>query len=260
MALVVGPMKAGSTWIHDYLAYRGDVTLPAPDKETFFFDRYYKRGLNWYANQFATSGSLAGCPVVEVGPSYFHHSDVPKRIRETLGAVPLVFTLRDPVKRAWSHYLHIRRYGLTTKSLKEAVGEYPAILEASRYRDSIKRWRAVFPDAAMTFVWQETLATDPAAYARQVSEGLGVDHVNVPWSNIGQSNAAAAPSSALVARLAYRGARFFRDNGLGTIVHWAKVAGFQPLVFGRSGSAQHIEPTDAEYSWLASQLEDEWLE
>ena len=27
-ALVIGPMKAGTTWIHEYLAWRGDVCLP----------------------------------------------------------------------------------------------------------------------------------------------------------------------------------------------------------------------------------------
>ena len=256
-ALVVGPMKAGSTWVHDYLSYRGDVALPAPDKESFFFDRYYDRGPEWYAEQFSRREVMPASSVVEIGPSYFHHPDVPARVRETLGSIPLVFTLRNPVKRAWSHYLHIRRYGLTTKSLQSAVADYPAILDASRYRECVKRWREALPDSPTTFVWQETLAQDPAMYARRVSEGLDIPHVDVPWSMIGQSNAAAVPASTLLARLAYRGARFCRDHGLGRAVHWARAIGFQPLVFGRPGSARHLEPSDAECSWLASQLREQ---
>jgi hypothetical protein len=43
-AMVIGPMKAGTTWLYSYLISRGDVCLPEGVKETFFFDRRFNKG------------------------------------------------------------------------------------------------------------------------------------------------------------------------------------------------------------------------
>lgn len=132
-ALIIGPMKAGTTWIYDYLSWRGDVCLPQGVKETFFFDRNWDKGVTWYARHFHAHKTCDCEVIVEVAPSLFHHPDAPGYVRDTLGQVQLIVTIRDPVDRAWSHYQHLRSKGYTNSDLKIALVQFPEIVEASKY-------------------------------------------------------------------------------------------------------------------------------
>ena len=77
-ALFVGPTKSGTTWIHRYLESRGDVALPAQMKETFFFDKVYDNGFDWYANLFPPESD--GRLRAEVAPSLLRRrSSMPSR-------------------------------------------------------------------------------------------------------------------------------------------------------------------------------------
>ena len=50
--VIVGPQKAGTSWIYYYLKDTPQICFPSQMKETFFFDRYYEKGLHWYARHF----------------------------------------------------------------------------------------------------------------------------------------------------------------------------------------------------------------
>ena len=77
--LFIGPQKTGTTWIHEYLRLSGHVVLPRGVKETHFFDKYFDKGVQWYASHFKE-----GDRIVEVGASYFDKSDVPYRVKDVL--------------------------------------------------------------------------------------------------------------------------------------------------------------------------------
>lgn len=256
-ALVVGPMKAGTTWIQDYMQSRGDVSLPDRVKETFFFDSYWERGIDWYAGFFQYTNSMDKLFCLEVGSSYFHHPEVPGRVRETLGDIPILVTLRDPVSRAWSHYLHLCRYGHTRASLQKAVAQYPEIIEASRYRTCLDRWYAVFPRENIYFVWQDLLKKSPDDYSWKVCNALGLEPSAVPEALKGASNQAAVPSSYLLAAAGSAVTRLLRHAGLYSVVNGAKQLGLKRLFFGKPGSGSGIEPTMEELAWLQKQLADE---
>ena len=46
----IGPDKAGSTWLFGLLNRHPDVFM-TPAKDLYFFDRYYDKGIEWYAKQ-----------------------------------------------------------------------------------------------------------------------------------------------------------------------------------------------------------------
>lgn len=52
----IGPTRSGTTWIDAYLRTRSDIALPEHQKETFFFDKLYERGLNWCERSFRNRG------------------------------------------------------------------------------------------------------------------------------------------------------------------------------------------------------------
>lgn len=175
--LIVGPMKSGTSWIYQYLKYRRDIGLPNGVKETFFFDRYYDKGVEWYSSHYQFISGKQYKQVVEVAPSYFHCQDAPERIYNVLGDISILVTLRDPVRRAWSHYLHLRRYGYTSAPLKEAIREFPEILEASKYKTNLARWHNYFPERRVEILRQECLSQSPEKYIKQLCSVMSLSSI-----------------------------------------------------------------------------------
>lgn len=120
---VVGTQKSATTSLHHYLSEHPDIFLPV-GKETKFFadDERYKYGIEQYLTEnFADTGD---CHCIgEVDPDYMYFPSALERISEhfDLSTLKLVFMLRDPAKRAYSHYTMTMRHGLETLSFEEAI-------------------------------------------------------------------------------------------------------------------------------------------
>lgn len=253
-AVIIGPMKSGTSWIQDYLRARGDVALPDGVKETFFFDRRFEKGSEWYAGHFRRMEPGRHKLVVEVAPSYFHSPDAPGRMHCVLGDVTLIVALRDPVRRAWSHYLHLRRYGYTAAPLRKAVRDFPEILEASRYKTCLARWEAFFPKQRIYILQQEELARSVEAYAQRLCYALAIPFVSPPESLRRRSNMAALPKSFLLAAVGDRTAHFLRARRMYGVVNFAKRAGLKGVFFGRPGTRALPRLEDSNAEWLSEQL------
>lgn len=254
-SLVIGPQKAGTTWIHCYLQSRGDVCLPEGVKETMFFDRYYGKGKAWYADHFQPQAAMQR--TIEVAPTYFHHEEAPKRIHEMLGLIPLVCTLRDPSKRSFSLYLHMRRYGMTScTDFREAASKHPEIIGTSLYATHLKRWIGAFGREKLLILLQEDLAEQQQDYTRMLC-----DHLNLPFEQPGvllqeRINAATLPPSPLLAKFGQGVADRLRSAGLYPIINWAKQMGLKSLFFGTSGRAMPALSAD-ERRWAVAQFQNE---
>ncbi len=179
--LVIGAMKGGSTTLFRMLAQHPQIFMCEP-KEPGFFSRpeRYARGLAWYAAQFAGAkpGQLAG----EASTCYSrapHFSDVPALVAQQLPHVKLVYQLRHPVERAYSHYRHVmeERFARGTGpvlSLRDALEEIPEILDASRYAMQLQRYLAHFPRERIHVMTLDDLRAQPAETWRALQRFLGV--------------------------------------------------------------------------------------
>lgn len=250
--LVIGPQKTGTTWIHDYLAWRGDVGLPRHVKEVWFFDRYYARGIDWYSNHFAprTEGKL----ITEVTPGYFHCEEAALRIRKSLGTVPVIASLRHPVEKTFSLYLHMRRYGMTKLGLREAAKEHPGLVGSARYAFHLQRWGDVLGEDKVKVLFFEWLKQEPEKYVRELCGHLGLEYRPIPDELRKPVNEASQPSSHSLARFGWKVATFLRSMGLHSTVEQAKSAGLKQVFFGRPGRSEkpRLEPTDRQ--WLLEEL------
>jgi len=253
--LIIGPMRTGTTWVYDYLRARGDVCLPRGVKETFFFDRNYEKGIEWYKAHFSNCDEMRQHRIIEVAPSYFHNPEAPGRILETLGNVRLVVVLRDPVQRAWSHYLHLLQYGYTRAPLREAVVEFPEILEASRYATQLQRWRGMFGNGVHVLFYEE-LDTNAAAYCTRLCNVLQLDFLLPAIVSGKRSNPAVMPISSRLARTGRTIANALRSRRMYFIINVAKSLGMKRIFFGHSGSnLPQLREVDS--AWLVKQLEPE---
>ena len=98
----------------------------ATGKELQFFSLHFGRGTRWYRAHFPPAA--AGRRSFEASPYYLFHPSVPARVAATLPQARFVALLRDPVERAYSHYLHTRAYGVEPLGFAEALAAEPGRL------------------------------------------------------------------------------------------------------------------------------------
>jgi len=251
-AIVIGPQKAGTTWIHRYFENRGDVCLPHGIKETMFFDRHYDKGNEWYSSHFKACDSAM--LAVEVAPTYFNHPQAPERILNSLGRILLVCTLRDPAERSFSLYLHMRRYGMTAcTDFREAIAEHPEILESSDYIVYLERRISLFSQENLLVLLLEDLAFQPEHYARRLCDHLCLPYIE-PDSRLNRKvNAAALPVSPVIASLGQKIADWLRSKKFYAPINLAKQIGLKSVFFGKSGN-EVPRITKEERCWVVERL------
>lgn len=253
--LVIGPQKAGTTWIHQYLESRGDVGLPQGVKETFFFDRRYQRGIGWYSRHFQEADNKQR--IAEVAPSYFHCTEAPTLIAQNLGSIPLICTLRHPAKRAFSLYLHLRRFGKTRGPFVEAVKQHPAILSSSRYFTNLSHWMDAFGKNKIHVLFLEDLAKDADSFTRQLCRHLDLPFLGLDPARNQRVNEAALSPNPHLAWCVKGLADLSRSFGLYGMIGIAKKVGLKEVIFGRPGKAELPKLSREDCIWFTAQLEQE---
>lgn len=187
--IIIGAAKSGTTSLHDYLARHPQVCLSASEdaavrnKEPCFFDPdvNWSRGLAWYRELFSAAGADQVCG--EASTNYTRHpqvAGVPERIAATVPNVRLLYLMRDPVERAYSHYVHRWSRELHPgEPFRESFGEFvardPMCLDSSDYEMQIRHYWEHFPREALLLLRMDDLLSDPAALLRQVCRFIGVD-------------------------------------------------------------------------------------
>ncbi len=204
--LIIGGQRCGTTSVFNYLLDH-PLVLPPLVKEPQFFTYHWPRGTGWYRAQFPTdlrrrAAALRGPsgPVVtfEATPYYLFHPCAPERAAQVLPAAKLVVLVRDPVKRAYSHYQHSVRMGFEPLSFAAAVeleptrlaGEEERIRSDSRYQgtnhrvfsyvsrgsyaDQIERWLTRFSRESIHVIVSEELFADPGRHYQELLGFLGL--------------------------------------------------------------------------------------
>ena len=257
--LYVGPDKAGSSWLHEMLIKHPDVYL-TPAKDLYFFDRYYDRGLEWYASQFRDARDEA--VVGEVCQDYLFHPDAADRIHETLGPVRIMVSLRDPVERAWSSYLYMRKHGIGPATFAEALRSRPELLEHGRYATGLDRFLAHVPREMVHVALFDDLAADPQAFIDSVTGFLGIDRMPLSSQDLQARLPAARARSVRIAAAARRSADWVREHDGAKLVGTVKRSPFVQKALYRpiDRSAVRPEPEDVRAVRTALAPEVEALE
>jgi len=183
--LVIAPPKTGSTWLAANLRCHPQLFVPAI-KESRYFSSFFKWfDLGWYLDHF---GPGAGRVTGEASPSY---ALLPvgriRLIRRLLPQVKLIFLMRDPVARAWSHAKHNFRYREASFAGRTAAFEavtdrqwranfaHDWPLASGDYLGQLRRWLSVFPREQLYVAFYESIARQPETLLRDLFGFLGVD-------------------------------------------------------------------------------------
>ena len=215
---VLGVQKAGTTFLHEWLAQQPDTCLPQL-KETHFFshDARYQRGVDWYLNQFPkpTDNAIIG----EIDPEYIFHKETPLRIRHLLKSPKFICVFRNPIDRAYSHYLMSIGNGKETLSFPEALRQeenrrvkgdkdylpYHSYMARSKYSEQLIHYKDIFTDSDFLLVKFEDLfgsSTHDVAFAN-VYKFIGMRSEPLLPNLSKKSNPSSNPRSILLRNMIY---------------------------------------------------------
>lgn len=186
--IVLGTQRGGTTSFLHYLSLH-PLILSSLVKEVHFFDFNFHKGINWYRRHFPKLNkkrTLTG----EATPYYLFHPLVPRRVFKTFPEIKFIVLLRNPVKRAYSHYWHEVKIGVEKLSFEKAInaenkrlkGEYQKVLKGKysfnhyhfaylaqgKYIYQLKRWFSFFPKEQFLILKSEDLFAYPSQTMKKV--------------------------------------------------------------------------------------------
>lgn len=174
--LVIGAVKAATTWIGAQLRSHPDIFMPTT--EPHFFSSDYARGLPFYESFFEEAGNAT--LIGEKSADYFSHPRAAERIAGLIPSARLVVQLRNPIERAYSDYKMLYRRG-TIKGPPEQYlvrgSEQPRFLDYGLYAEHLQRWNDHFPASQLEVLLYEDVLAAPEETVRRVCEHVGAKPV-----------------------------------------------------------------------------------
>jgi hypothetical protein len=251
--IYIGPDKAGSSWLHDVLIEHPQVFM-TPAKDLYFFDRYFDKGVDWYAAHFekATGQKIVG----EVCQDYLFHPAAAQRIEGVLEAPRFMVTLRDPVDRAFSSYLYMLKMGQQPGTFQEALLSRPELVDHGRYGSGLDRFADRFGDDSIYVAVFDDLGADPEKFIADLLQWLDLEPFELTDELLATRLPASKARSAFVARLVRGAADWTREHNGAEIVGRVKRAPVVQRVLYRPLSEKpQLEPADA--AFIRSALDEE---
>lgn len=208
--IIVGAQRCGTSSLYEYLTGHPHI-LPALRKEVHYFDINFDKGVNWYQSFLPlTSFSIRRAMKSSKGqsyltgeatPYYLFHPHAARRIAETTPHSKLIFLLRNPVDRAYSHFLHATRRGHESLPFEEAIAreeerigleeakmlqdksyesfdhQWFSYLHRGIYYQQIERYLSYFGKEQILVILSEEFFESPGNILEQALAFLGVHDV-----------------------------------------------------------------------------------
>ena len=211
---IIGAPKCGTTSLHAYISTHPDVYMCTPKEPNFFTSQqiteqglYYKAkcisNTNDYINLF-TQG--CNCKIRgEASVSSLFYTKTATAIHTFNPDAKIVAVLRDPIKRAMSHYLMDKRLGYVNKDLdvifRQGEGlHFQQYFELGLYAKQLSEYIAVFPENQIRLYLFDDLCNDKEAVLTDLCQFLSIPP-NSDLATSGHHNTFKEPSNALFAKL-----------------------------------------------------------
>jgi len=189
---IIGAMKAGTTSLYEYLKDIPDIYM-SPVKEPKYFSEERDsentgvkriKDETEYLTLFekAKDEKFLG----EASPDYLFDPDSAKLINQIMPEAKIIIILRDPIERAFSHYLLDLRSNPTESQVHEKLlhdmnekikkKKIRLRLEASFYHDDVKRYLEIFPREQVKILIFEEMMKNPKGTIQEILDFLGLNY------------------------------------------------------------------------------------
>ena len=171
---IVGAPKAGTTSLYHYLNEHPQVEMSSQKEPDYFSDKaIQEQGMYYGKNRINTLEKYESLftkkkEVIygEGSVSYLFYENVAEEIKKYNSNAKIIVMLRNPIDRAFSHYLMDYRLGLVSDSFEDIINKkskhknahlfYQQYIEVSEYAKQIQRYVNVFiPDNVLLIDYED---------------------------------------------------------------------------------------------------------
>ena len=190
--LIIGVQKAGTSWLHRKLRSHPEIFLPSIKDQAFFCWREGPNVLTLeeYRESFTSHGDAHA--LGEATAAYFwtdsgsrwdvkpegYCADLPKAVLDILGEdTRLILSLRNPVDRAVSAYLHHIALGDLDPGVDLLdAGDFGGLVDIGFYAAHLRNWLRYFPlQQFLVLSYEQDIAKQPWETLRRTFDFLGVN-------------------------------------------------------------------------------------
>lgn len=205
---LIGAGKAGTTAIYEYLTQHSQVYMSSVKEPNFF--AFMDEGVNFsgpgedhainktsvtnwdtYLALFDNIDVSKQKAIGEASHWYLYSEQAAKRISHYLPEVKLIAILRDPVKRAYSDYMHfVREKRETCSEFTEAIKQEESRIQKNwgfghyirrgLYFEQLKRYFDIFNRHQIKIYLNEDLQSDSHNLMKNIYQFLEIDDTFVP--------------------------------------------------------------------------------
>ena len=184
--IIIGSSKSGTTTLYQYLCRHPQIYMSYPKEPEFFAsrnDENYAKGIDWYASLFSKAERHQVCG--ETSGRYTHwpkYPDSAARIAQVLPNINLIYIMRHPVERAYSHYVQDIKYNQimghqlkVSETFEENIKRNNHVLEVSDYMKQIEQYLQFFSKESFLFLLMDDLVQQQEEMMRKICRFIGVD-------------------------------------------------------------------------------------
>ena len=195
---IVGAPKAGTTSLFHYLDEHPEIGMSSQKEPDYFSDKDIQdRGMYYGKNRIDTiekyhalfddtNSKLKG----EGSVSYLFYNNVPAKIKEYNPNAKIIIMLRNPIDRAFSHYLMDYRLGVVSNTFEDIVFKqskhkhaslfYQQYIKVSEYTVQIERYLDFFSTENILVIDYEDFKEDVLGVVNKTFLFLGVNQGFAP--------------------------------------------------------------------------------
>lgn len=256
---IAGAAKAGTTALWSYLSQHPDIFLSKVKEPHYFFlekselrfredfknrlgkgnqHQRFINSLEEYLELFPKSPSEK--IIGEASASYLYSEKAAKAIFDFNPDAKVLIILRDPIERAFSHYLMNRRMGFSNLSFiddfkkdlrkeEKGWGMSHLYLELGLYSEQLKRYISTFPEENLMIILHEELKMNSLEQLNKIAEFLKIERFDFKTES--RANQAMLPRNRMLLHWA-------QSSGLGKVLPGSWISSLKGLFYNRKNLPQ----------------------
>ena len=262
--IIAGFPKCGTTSLYHYLNEHPEIYMPQKKELHFFTHKIISKlrggpkdsvvketqinSSEKYLGYF--NGVTKELAIGDASPSYINYPSEFPQIKKYLNDPKVIIIIRDPINRAYSNYLHLKREYRETLTFKDAINSEEDRIKNkysdfwyykfnSTYYDKIVEAKRVF--SKVLVLTAEELNNDPSATLNKVYKFLAVDD-SFSFEKIStRFNVGGIYKKNLFTKFLFQPSRFKN-----TLKKFIKPTAFVKIIFMRLSSIFRSEPEQIE--------------
>ena len=205
--MIIGSAKCGTTSLYAYLQQHPQVFMSVPKEPTFFGNEdtdglfngphdedrsYHSRVITKFSDYTALFDGVTNEKAIGEASIYsLYLPDAPAQIKKYVPHATMFATLRNPVDRAYSAYLHVVRQARESRTFADSLKEEPMRVQKKWnplwhfksmgfYYEQVKRYYDMFGRDQVHIYLFEDFQKQPLPMIKKVFDILGVDNSFAP--------------------------------------------------------------------------------